>query len=315
MSNNNFRFLNEKCLVCNNSFKEDDDIVVCPHCGTPHHRECYKESTRCANHENHGEDFHWEPTFVTPEDVNTPEEEIKPPFGQVTNLDQIPMGIPFPPLQQNLLNSFPQELEEGVKTEDVTIFVRHEFPKYLKKFQKIKDGKFTWNWAAFFFAPYWFFYRKMHKLGVVFLAIFILLSSMSFLPPAVKLSEAIYDFETQVQELTEKVETDAEYETAIMDLYKSTYEKLNENKTGLTIYMVQSVANFVISVFIGLNANKWYYKHTLSQVKKISVENETEKRREKLFITGGVAYGATFLAILAEKTVFFALEMLITTFM
>ena len=39
-----------------------------------------------------------------------------------------------------------------------------------------------------------------------------------------------------------------------------------------------------------------------------------EKVKENLFITGGVAYGAAFLAILAEKAVFFALEMLITTF-
>ncbi len=312
MSNNNFRFLNEKCLVCNSNFKEDDDIVVCPYCGTPHHRECYKENTNCVNYEKHNEDYRWESTFVTPEEVeNTTENEIKPPFGQVIDLDQIPMEIPFPSFPQTLLSTFPQEFEDGVKTEDVAVFVRHESSKYLKKFQQIKDGKLTWNWAAFFFAPYWFFYRKMHKLGVVFLAIFILLSSMSFLPPAIKLSETIYDFELQVEDLAENTEADNEYETALMDLYKSTYEKLNENKTGLTIYMLQSVANFIISIFIGLNANKWYYKHTLSKVKKISGENETAKHKEKLFLTGGVAYGATFLAILTEKTIFFALEMLI----
>ena len=315
MSDKNFRFLNEKCLVCNNNFKEDDDIVVCPHCGTPHHRECYKENTKCVNHEKHSEEFRWEPTFVTPEDTNTPKEEIKPPFGQVIDLDQMPMEFPFPAFPQNLLASFPQEIEDGVKTEDMAIFVRHESPKYIRKFQQIKDGKLTWNWAAFFFAPYWFFYRKMHKLGVVFLAIFILLSSLSFLPPAIKLSETIYDFETQAQELIENSGTDAEYETAVMDLYKVTYDKINENKTGLIIFATQSVANFVISIFIGLNANKWYYKHTLSQMKKISGENETDKHKEKLFLTGGVAYGAAFLAVLAEKTVFFALEMLLSTFM
>ena len=41
---NKFRFTNEKCPVCNNTFKEDDDIAVCPECGTPHHRECYKQN-------------------------------------------------------------------------------------------------------------------------------------------------------------------------------------------------------------------------------------------------------------------------------
>ena len=316
MANNDFRFLNEKCPVCNKEFQSNDDIVVCPECGTPHHRECYKENIKCANHEKHNEDFRWEPTFIPFEEAEkTAEEEVQIPFSQSLNLEDLPPDIPVSQFRDTLFSTFPKELEDGVKTEDVAVFVRHESPKYIRQFQKIKDGRLTWNWAAFFFAPYWFFYRKLYKLGVVFLTIFILLSSMSFLPPALKLSEVIYDFETQVEELTEDAKTDEEYETAVTELYKSTYEKINENRTGLIIYATQSVANFAISVFIGLNANKWYYKHTISQVKKVSSESETTKLKENLFITGGVAYGAAFLAVLFEKAVFFALEMLITTFM
>ncbi len=316
MANNDFRFLNEKCPVCNKTFQSNDDIVVCPECGTPHHRECYKENTKCANHKKHNESFRWESTFIPFEEAEkTTEEEVKIPFTQSLNLDNLPPDIPVSQFHDTLFSTFPKELEDGVKTEDVAVFVRHESPKYIRQFQKIKDGKFTWNWAAFFFAPYWFFYRKLYKLGVVFLTIFILLSSMSFLPPALKLSEVIYDFETQVEELTEDAKTDEEYEAAITELYKTTYEKSSENKTGLIIYATQSIVNFAISIFIGLNANKWYYKHTFSQVKRISTESEPEKLKENLFITGGVAYGAAFLAVLFEKAVFFALEMLITTFM
>ena len=29
-------FYKYKCPVCNKQFKEGDDIVVCPECGTPH---------------------------------------------------------------------------------------------------------------------------------------------------------------------------------------------------------------------------------------------------------------------------------------
>ena len=35
------RYTGETCPVCNKVFQEDDDIVVCPDCGTPHHRKCY----------------------------------------------------------------------------------------------------------------------------------------------------------------------------------------------------------------------------------------------------------------------------------
>ena len=138
---------------------------------------------------------------------------------------------------------------------------------------------------------------------------------MSFLPPAAKLNETVHNFETQIEELTESVEEESEYEAAVMKLYKSMYEKINENKTGLIICTVQSLATFVISVFIGLNANKWYYKHTLKHVKKICSETETEKIKEKLFTSGGVAYGPAFLAVLVEKTAFLALELLLSGLM
>ena len=36
-------YTGKKCTVCDRSFSRDDDIVVCPDCGTPYHRECYLE--------------------------------------------------------------------------------------------------------------------------------------------------------------------------------------------------------------------------------------------------------------------------------
>ncbi len=44
-----------KCPVCSEEFLEDSDVVVCPICGTPHHRECYKNLGRCANIDWHSE--------------------------------------------------------------------------------------------------------------------------------------------------------------------------------------------------------------------------------------------------------------------
>lgn len=313
---NNFRFINEKCPVCNENFKQDEDIVVCPECGTPHHRECYKENTKCANHEKHGEDFQWEATFVAPDEpVINPDDEIKLPFGQTINVSELPEGFPVSSLTMNPLAFFPKELDDGVETEDVAVFVRHEAPRYIKKFQKIKEGKLTWNWGAFFFAPYWFFYRKLNKLGAIFLAIFILLTSLSFLPPAVRFSTAVYEMEAQVEELSETIETEDEYSSAVLQLSETMQKTYSENKTGVIILMTQSILNLALSIFISLNADKWYYKHTIAKVKEISTEPDKEKRTEKLFTTGGVAYGPAFLAVLLEKAVFYGLEMLIIRFM
>ena len=51
-------YINEKCPVCGKEFRQEDDIVVCPDCGTPHHRECYKQLGHCAHAEKHGS-FEW----------------------------------------------------------------------------------------------------------------------------------------------------------------------------------------------------------------------------------------------------------------
>ena len=53
-------YLGEKCPICNKVFTEDDDIVVCPDCGTPHHRECYFANGKCAHEEYHFIGRKWE---------------------------------------------------------------------------------------------------------------------------------------------------------------------------------------------------------------------------------------------------------------
>ena len=53
------RFTNKLCPVCEKRFGEKDDIVVCPECGTPHHRECYAKNNSCGLVTYHVEGFEW----------------------------------------------------------------------------------------------------------------------------------------------------------------------------------------------------------------------------------------------------------------
>lgn len=50
-----------RCPVCGKAFAQGDDIVVCPDCGTPHHRACYRELGRCANESRHVLGDQWSP--------------------------------------------------------------------------------------------------------------------------------------------------------------------------------------------------------------------------------------------------------------
>lgn len=56
------RYTGESCPICGIAFSEDDDVVVCPECGTPHHRKCYLQNNACANAQQHTESFAWSPS-------------------------------------------------------------------------------------------------------------------------------------------------------------------------------------------------------------------------------------------------------------
>ncbi len=49
----------EKCPICDKQFDSDNNIVVCPFCGTPHHEHCYKHLGRCKNEDRHADGFQW----------------------------------------------------------------------------------------------------------------------------------------------------------------------------------------------------------------------------------------------------------------
>lgn len=53
-------FTEYKCPVCDKQFKKGDDVVVCPECGTPHHRECYEKEGHCHFADRHSADFSFE---------------------------------------------------------------------------------------------------------------------------------------------------------------------------------------------------------------------------------------------------------------
>lgn len=53
-------FTQYKCPVCEKKFEPGDDVVVCPECGAPHHRECYEKNEHCFYEDKHSQDFSFE---------------------------------------------------------------------------------------------------------------------------------------------------------------------------------------------------------------------------------------------------------------
>lgn len=53
-------YIDIACPVCDEKFTDSDDVVVCPVCGTPHHRSCWKENGGCKNAQKHNDGFIWQ---------------------------------------------------------------------------------------------------------------------------------------------------------------------------------------------------------------------------------------------------------------
>lgn len=315
MAENKFRYSHDNCPVCNQQFQGDDDIVVCPICGTPHHRDCYKQNGACGNSDKHGENFRWEASTPV---SDTP---IKPEFKKFTEVHikadelkdiqhSLPLSFGMP--MQNPLGNFPTELEEGVSVEDVATFVQQDSIRYIQKFFYMKGGRKQWNWAAIFLAPYWFFYRKLYKHGAIIMALLLCLSFLIYLPPVERFANAMMDYRDEVITLSESDLTEEEYNQALVDLTTKAQKAITENKLGMAILLSQSLLSLAIVIYIGLNANKWYYNHIVKSIKDIrSKETDSEIVKTKIFKAGGVSYGAAFLSILAEKSVMVGFELIL----
>lgn len=55
------KYTGSKCICCEKRFVDEDDIVVCPDCGTPYHRQCYIEKGSCINTALHDKGISWLP--------------------------------------------------------------------------------------------------------------------------------------------------------------------------------------------------------------------------------------------------------------
>ncbi|MBQ8623790.1 MAG: zinc ribbon domain-containing protein [Oscillospiraceae bacterium] len=66
------KYIGQQCASCRAPFNKNDDIVVCPDCGTPYHRDCYKNEGKCINTLLHETGEEWKPVLPHNEQTATP---------------------------------------------------------------------------------------------------------------------------------------------------------------------------------------------------------------------------------------------------
>ena len=185
---------NNHCPACGKAFAADDDVVVCPECGTPHHRACWQALGDCVHSADHGT-FIWQPEFEpAAEETQAFEAQPCPRCGQLCRPDaltcprcgkqlgeQAGEGFAFnPDVFLRGVQADPATDLGGMTVREASMLVQYRVPAYVRKFMREKTV--GWNWAAFLFSPFWFFYRKIYKAGALFLGVLMVCSVFLSIP-------------------------------------------------------------------------------------------------------------------------------------
>ncbi|MBQ4348448.1 MAG: DUF2628 domain-containing protein [Clostridia bacterium] len=380
------RYTGNNCDGCKKPLLDDEDIVVCPECATPQHRECYNENGGCVNAHLHGTDFVWKGQVNTKktifsstlikdteaEDIicphcgeknpagskecrncsmkftmfgvniveaaqreeqkmnkeKTPEEEISAPVKDIPEYDppfEIGKGEGFPEKEEaeeghaerpegtnpwNLggyddyeeINTFKgpfpvEDYTSGVRTNTLGSFIRNNAQTYINKFKwsEIK-GKNGFNWAAFLFSPYWFFYRKLYKPGIIFITMQLIMSMVT--APLLTPFSEFYEYL-----LTLDLETMSE--TMLYELSEQMVLIMNDLMLPMTIVALVTFSMHLISGFI---ANGMYKKYCIKMIHQ-GLAKKTVQEKISVFAKYG---GGSFLLVFAAYFGEMLLSMLVS---
>lgn len=292
-------YINEICPGCGKAFAEGDDVVVCPECATPQHRECWNKTNSCVNGYLHASGYEWQPsgenaqsggTTVCPmcggenaegafhcsfcgaplSETNEEDEKTRPiftdmpfpPFGSMPGAQQF--KIYDPPLVGAGID--PNERIGEETASDISAYLKRSQNRFIPKFRKFEQGaKVSWNWCAFLLTPYYFFYRRLHKVGLVFAAVAIAVS-LIITPVAEKGLEQTMGI---IASSSESVQAPGQLTEEQMQIIEKEYTALMKNPA-----VIACIAAMVLSrVAAGLFADRLYYermKKDLNQVREIT---------------------------------------------
>ena len=291
-----FQYEGQKCPVCHAYLFEEDDIVCCPDCGAPHHRDCYMSIGHCALEATHGTDLQYHNTQPQTEEKDYTAESSSEDFAKCQmcgeeyerNARSCPRcGAPnFEQMNRygafDFLGGVPAEMDlgEGVTADEAKRFVMANTARYIPKFADMKNGKKTsWNWLAFFFPCGWFCSRKMYRNGI--LAGLMQVAFLLLLEPFRNLV-----FEMSMQDGNDMLQG--------MQLMQRVFVK----SQGVAIFaLVGAVLLLTFHLLVGLFGDYLYSRHVLSQVKSIKEDSEDIDQDYHHF--GGVSLLGLLLGIFA----------------
>lgn len=294
-------FTKEKCVVCDKYFGEEDDVVVCPECGSPYHRECYNTAGHCINEARHKEGFSYE-KHQNPEENSDKTKENKK---EKNSIERKAFGSEAELNENEEINKKIEEEEEKRKAlfEELTgenvikeingkssIYYGAAVGKnqqyYLPRFVYLeKTGKKTmFNFTAFLFPLGWTLYRKIYKLVAAVLAFYLVIAGIGLVPTMT--NEA---FRESMEAVIEEEGTDGLYNVLMYSYGMSEsltpteaefYDSVEKAMLPTSVSTFLSIMCIVFRYVVGMCATGVYFEKTKNLVDKTAPNGEYIKERD-----------------------------------
>lgn len=292
-----------KCVVCSAYLFDDDDVVICPECGAPHHRECWNSVGKCKLHELHGTEnqYKYEAEEKETQDESKETESSKlichgcgaelEPDSNFCPYCNLPVGEGIPNLQFSAPIAYrfdpKEELEDGVTVGEAAKVVAVNGFRYIPKFKEFKKGKkASWNWSAFLFPHGWYAFRKMYLLAALLGAVAVAASMLT-----IPLETALSDINPQ---------SNYEMMLAMGDVLKGS------GPVPIIFFAVATALNLGLRIVAAIFADYSYKNKVISSCKEIKEAEDKEQITAK---KGGISFFAFGLALLIATV----LEVIITS--
>ncbi len=309
------------CAACGKPFTAEDDVVVCPECGTPYHRACYKERGGCVYEQRHAEGYVWQPPKVAPGPSVPLEEQqhehqaedgyvmcsrcgtVNPAGRERCELcgyplketgeripagdRETPEGGSFAEYVRDQYNVDPNEkLSDELTAREVAAYVGPNALSFLYKFRAMLQRKtpVSFNIGAFLFSGLYCFYRKMYAWGAILLGIQVgcyIPFAINYIPYFRELVEA---GATTLTELT-RLNTLSPYYQALV-----------------STSAIAQYGGLILSVLCSLFFNYFYLKKITQQVKIQRYRGHaaagTQQYYQNLSRMGGTSWLTVFLIVI-----------------
>lgn len=312
-------YIGYKCPVCDKYFHVGDDVVVCPECGTPHHRECYLSLGRCANEDKHKDGYDYQKDVMNEASDNdeniieckkcgtknssdaffcnkcgsalyenqtgTQGENGQNPQNQQNPQEQPFGSSPFGP-NPNVIMFDPlagvspsTDMGDSVTAGEVAKFVKQNTPYFILVFNNIK--KFARSRFNFCAMFFGGGYLLYRKMYKIGAIITAIQTALTVLYMYLNYYIATNNAYDKLIEATAQNDY-----TAFLHHYAELPQK---DLYFLLLFMLIAFVTLALDIVIGACANRMYYKHCLKQINKIKIEaTEPTTVSETLVKKGGV---------------------------